>query len=203
MREGAKARRGELRDSLLDAAERRVAAGGLQAVSVRQLAADTGCGAGTISYVFGSLNQLVLAVNERTLIEIAAAMDEKLERMRGETRARRMEALALTYLDYARCNRPRWEALFLHRMTPHTAIPDWYLARRAELIGRIAGVILDGKPDDATGGMLARTTFAAVHGVVLLGLDGKLGDPNDAELRERVVVLVGLLAAGLQPMPRG
>lgn len=197
MRQGAKARGDELRQALLDAAERRLAQGGLTALTVRQLAADAGCGAGTINYVFGSLDELVLAANERTLVQIAAAMDGVIRRTEGASRAERMAALATAYLRYAGENRARWSALFLHQVGDGAEVPAWYADRRDALIARIAEVIRDATMTDAQAVQTALMVFEAIHGVVSLGLDQKLGGQTDAEIRGRVSALVAILAAGL------
>jgi AcrR family transcriptional regulator len=196
MRAGTKARGETLRTALIDAAERRLTDAGLAALSVRQLAADTDCGAGTIGYLFGSLDQLILRANERTLRHIADRLDAALRETEGADTARRMEALALAYLDYAQTHRHRWEALFLHRLPVGEPVPDWYAAHRDALIGRIADALGDSAASRLSPAT-AQTIFEAVQGVVMLGLDQKLGEDADAPLRDRVQLLIRLLANGL------
>jgi len=46
--------------------------------------------------------------------------------------------------------------------------------------------------------MLARIVFAAVHGMVGLGLDGKVATMTLTTLREQVRMVVGAIASGLR-----
>jgi hypothetical protein len=50
--------------------------------------------------------------------------------------------------------------------------------------------------------MLARTMFSAVHGVVSLGLEQKLGDMPPRRLKEQITLVVAATARGLlDPVP--
>src|SRR6186997_1420454 len=60
-------RREELRGALIDAAERTIAAGGLEALRARELAEEVGCAVGAIYNVFPNLDALIFEVNARTL----------------------------------------------------------------------------------------------------------------------------------------
>ena len=69
----AVARRRKLRDALITAAERTIAAEGLRGLKARELAYKVGCAVGAIYNVFDDLDDLIFAVNALTL--------EQLERM--------------------------------------------------------------------------------------------------------------------------
>ena len=66
-REGLKAR-------LIDAAEARIAAGGLAGLKAREVTADAGCALGALYNAFDDLDRLVLHVNSRTLARLGVAL---------------------------------------------------------------------------------------------------------------------------------
>jgi AcrR family transcriptional regulator len=177
------------RQALIDAAERAIASGGLEALSVRRIAAETGVSIGRISYIFGSLDGLVLEVNARTLEALANALDKVVSK-KGTGRGRLLP-VALFYFHFAETERPRWDALFRHRMRDQEPVPDWYVARRADMLGRVATLMgtVEPSPDSMR---RVRTVFEAVHGVVSLGVDRKLGG-TQAEVVRRLECLVEMI----------
>ena len=62
-----------LRERLIDAAERTVAANGLAGLRARDLAREAGCAVGTIYNVFEHLDELILCVGWRTLAMLDSA----------------------------------------------------------------------------------------------------------------------------------
>ena len=129
----AVARRRKLRDALIHAAERTIAKEGLRGMKARELAYKVGCAVGAIYNVFTDLDDLIFAVNALTLEQL-----EKTLTVAGEKGAdpqadaiRTLTHLALAYTDYAAANRPRWRALFDHRLAEGREVPAWYQANLA------------------------------------------------------------------------
>src|ERR1700712_4959872 len=73
-RESTLARRTSLTGRLVDLAEAMIGSGGLDDLRARALADAAGCSVGAIYIVFPDLDELVLAVNSRTLDAIDAVM---------------------------------------------------------------------------------------------------------------------------------
>ncbi len=111
----------------------------------------------------------------------------------------RMAALAEAYLDYAARHRPRWAALFEHRMATGREAPAWYSEKQAELFRHVEGPVAALRPglDGAQTACLARTLFSAVHGVVSLGLDEKLAPVPAETLRRQLRLVAEAMARGL------
>ena len=205
-RRGATAARHQnLHDRLLDAAEAFIAAEGLAGLRARALAEAAGCSVGAIYGVFADLDMLVLAVNIRTLDALDTVMGRATDAAgpggaaSGDP-AGHLARLAEAYLDYAAANRPRWDALFQHRMAEGRPIPSWY-AERLEMVFRHVEVplaALRSKLPAGTRTILARTVFAAVHGIVALGLDGKVAEMTLPVLRDQVRMIVGAIASGMR-----
>src|SRR3954467_4934007 len=112
-------RRDKLREALIDAAERTIETEGLQALRARDLAAEVGCAVGAIYNAVADLDELVYAVNARTLAALektfTAAGAVGTAAPSADGAIAQFVRLALAYTDFADANRPRWRALFGHQ----------------------------------------------------------------------------------------
>jgi AcrR family transcriptional regulator len=203
------ARRGELKERLTDAASRLIEAKGLASVKARPLAEKAGCALGAIYTVFPDLDALILAVSARTLARLEAHLDAIAVEVAAEATPReaarqRLVALALAYLNFAFAHRASWRALFEHRLPEGRPVPEWMVAEQARLFGKVEVLLGPLVPHMgvAQRAILARSLFSAVHGLVLLGLEEKLGVMPFAMLREEVERLVSAMARGLEEMDR-
>jgi hypothetical protein len=107
--------------------------------------------------------------------------------------------MAGAYLDFAAGNTPRWRALFEHRLPAGKSLPDWYLAEQAKLfryLERPLETLIPALPP-AERAILARSLFSAVHGLVTLGLEEKLGTVPLPALRRQIAVLATALGCGI------
>jgi AcrR family transcriptional regulator len=200
------ARRRNLKESLIDAAEQEIAAHGLAGLRARTLADRIGCAVGAIYNVVADLDELILLVNSRTLAaleqELVAAgrPDQATGRRNGEAAVEHLCRLALAYLDFATTRRPRWRAVFDHRLPAGKAVPDWYLDDQMRLFGYVEGPVGELVPglSPARRALIARSLFSAVHGIVTLGLEEKLQALKPGELPEQVTFVVAALGRGLR-----
>jgi AcrR family transcriptional regulator len=196
-------RRRNLKESLIDAAEREISVHGLAGVRARVLADRIGCAVGAIYNVVADLDELILLVNARTLSllerELLAA-GRSMKPRNGDPAIERLCRLALAYLDFATTCRPRWRAVFDHRLPAGKNVPDWYLDDQMRLFGYVEGPLAALLPglSNARRALLGRSLFSAVHGLVTLGLEEKLQALAPGELREQVTFVVAALARGLR-----
>jgi AcrR family transcriptional regulator len=184
-------RRQSLREALIGAAEQAITAEGLGGVRARDLARQVGCALGAIYNVFADLDDLILAVNARTL----AALEQQLTRAGGaeggserDRAVAHLVALARAYTDFAAASPLRWRAVFEHRLPRGREVPEWFVGEQEVLCPGLA---------PAERALLARSLFSAVHGVVLLGLEEKLQAMPLDVLREQVKTIVTAAARGL------
>ncbi|MCE0744338.1 WHG domain-containing protein [Acetobacter sicerae] len=178
-----------LRSAITDAAEQIIIEEGFRSCSARAVTGKAGCALGSLGYLFGGLDNVILEVNARTLLEMGNFMFAEAENMSGSTQ-QKLEALALGYFRYARNHLNRWEALFALRWGAQEELPADYLALRDSLLDRIANLFAEDMPaSEQERSVLARTMYEAVHGVVVLGLDRRLGGSHeDVEARIRLLV---------------
>jgi AcrR family transcriptional regulator len=201
MAESTDARRADLRRHLIEAADRRISREGLAALRARDLARDAGCSVGAIYTVFADLDDLVFAVNSRTLDRLDAALRQASARTPDP--ARILIDLAAAYLDFAVSHRREWMALFEHHIPESREVPGWYTQQNARLIEHAAeplGRLFADKPDVDTSS-LARALFSAVHGIVLLGLEERFVAVPPGAILEQIEILVGAVLRGLGTQP--
>jgi AcrR family transcriptional regulator len=191
-------RREKLRDALIRAAERSIAAKGLAGLKTRELAREIGCANGAVYNLVEDMDELILVVGSRTLQRLDVSLTEAEGNgpaSPGETLVR----IALAYCDFAAENIGLWRALFEHQMAPGKPIPDWAIDEQMELFRHIYRplAVLFPSRSAAELSVTARSLFSAVHGMVLLGLEQKLiAVPIDA-LRAEIAIMVRAMVSGL------
>src|SRR3954449_13416343 len=98
-------RRDKLRDALINAAERTIETDGLRALRARDLAAEVGCAVGAIYNAVADLDELIYAVNARTLAALEATFTAAgIDTQPPEGATAQFVRLALAYLDFAVAN---------------------------------------------------------------------------------------------------
>jgi AcrR family transcriptional regulator len=209
MPKNAGERREQLKTALIDAAEDVIARNGLAALRARDLAAAAGCALGAIYNAFDDLDAIVFAVNIRTLALLDRSLGEAVRRKPAtgvsaeDPDLGRLIRLALVYLEFAARHGPRWRALFEHRLHDGQTVPPWYSAELNRIFQFVEEPLRAIRPNLAAGELaqLARTVFSAVHGVVSLGLEQKLGEIPARRLREQTATIVTAIARGLGEAP--
>jgi AcrR family transcriptional regulator len=198
-------RRKELADELVRVGEKIIGRKGLAGLKARDLAREANCALGAIYNVFSDLDSLILTINARTLATFQkhlakAGLGEDAEPLQDvAANVDRIVALAAAYVDFAAANQSRWRALFEHRMGGLRKIPKWYLEAQKPLFA-LAERPLRALQPDLEGEELAlraRNIFAAIHGVVDLGLNQKLTTMPVSVLRVQVSEIARALAVGL------
>ncbi|MCZ0737225.1 TetR/AcrR family transcriptional regulator [Phreatobacter sp. AB_2022a] len=189
-------RRARLRDALIDAADEAIGRDGLTGLKARALAEAVGCALGAIYNVFPDLDALIFEVNARTLKRLDAALGADLPVHDPEAA---MLQLALGYHRFTRGDSRHWRAVFAHQLPEGIMPPDWYLALIGRLFRHIEEPLETLVPhlDANARQSLARTLFSAVHGIVSIGLEEKLGSTPDAVIARGLTVMVRAWVAGL------
>lgn len=189
-REKHKARMIEIAASILEKE-------GLNALQARRIAQDCGCSVGTLYNTFDGLDDLIVQANGLTLDRLHAVM--KQAESDGSDAADRLLRLALAYKNFALENELLWRAVFEHRPTDQWKPPTWYTDKQSELFGLVEQAISGQVAESSLRQRGARALFAAVHGIVSLALDSKLGPREPHELDAQVRFMV---AAGANALPR-
>ena len=139
-------------------------------------------------------------MNSGTLEDLGAKLSG-LEQSATGSLADNLTAMALAYLQFALDSQTAWRAVFEHQLAKDKTVPDWYREHQATLFSivekKLAHVVTDGQQRK----MAARALFAAVHGIVSIALDQKLGDFDYAATQAQVKFIVQSAAKGLVEQP--
>jgi AcrR family transcriptional regulator len=191
-------RRAKLREALIEAAERAIAAKGLSGLKTRDLAEEIGIANGGVYNLVEDIDELILRVGSRTLARLDASLT--LAEMSGPSTPREiLVRIAVAYCDFAAENLELWRALFEHRMQRGKPVPEWAVSEQMDLfrhIYRPLAVLLP-KRSAAQLGVTARSLFSAVHGMVALGLEQKLIAVPLNALRAEIATLTRAMIDGL------
>ena len=188
----------ELKENLLQAARNRIQDNGLANLRARDITTDAGCALGGLYTAYDDIDNLVLHVNSITLnalgSKLKAIADKETEPVK------RLIALASGYLMFACDNQHLWSALFDHRMPDGVPVPDWHLMEHAVLFEQIAMPLaeLNPKLDPAELATLARSMFAAVHGIVSISLQDRFIAVPRKELDTQLTQFVEFLIKGFE-----
>jgi len=168
---------------ILTEGHRQLSEVGYARFSARELAKRIGYSIGTLYNVFGSLDQLMLAINGVTLDNWRIYLQVRLES--SPTQERLKNAIS-AYFEFAILNRHSWTALYDFRLPEGSDAPSSYSAKVEAIfhlvIAEIAAVLRPDRRDRAP--QLARSLLASVHGhcfftinatFSLLGEDDPLG----------------------------
>ncbi len=187
--------RNKLKANTLLVARRIVETEGLGALQARRIAQESGCSVGTIYNLYDGLDDLIIRVNAGTLEELGAKLSAL--QSSSNTLADDLTAMALAYLSFALDRQTSWRAVFEHQLAKDKIVPDWYREHQAELFSIVEAKLSPHVEDDQQRKLAARALFAAVHGIVSIALDQKLGDFDYAATEAQVKFIVQSAARGL------
>src|SRR5690349_22365504 len=133
--------RDELKALALRAAGDIVAGEGVAALSMREVARRIGYTVGALYLVFENLDDLIVHLNERTVIELR----ESLERIRGRANqpAQTLRLLVAAYLGFALLHTARWRLVFEHRLPEGQKAPPSYVGHTAAIFSLVSRHLRD------------------------------------------------------------
>ena len=155
--------REELAAMILTEGHRQLADVGYARFSARELAKRIGYSIGTLYNVFGSLDQLMLAINGVTLDHWRTYLQVRLEHAPAQER---LKSAISAYFEFAILNRQAWTALYDFRLPEGSEAPRSYTAKVEAIfdivVTEVAAVLRPDRCDRAPA--LARSLLASVHG---------------------------------------
>ena len=193
-------RREKLRKALLEIAERRIAESGYRALTARELASEAGCAVGAIYNIFKDMDALVADVNSRTGARLDRAVAEAFGRNAGAgTPKRQLVLLGRTYLSFVVDNPLLWSAIFEHAARMGKEFAERREGENARLIGHIVRPLRLLLPDAGEERLVlvARALFAAVHGIVSLGLQRRFLAESPDEVEAQISFIVEAFCDGV------
>ena len=143
---------------------------GFARFSAREVAKRIGYSIGTLYNVFGTLDQLLIAINTRTFQLWAEDVRETLKRSGPD----RIRCLVEAYFGFARAHPHSWTAIYDHHLPPDVVLSDEQNERRGGLTQIIVDEVAAVLPlrAQAEAPRLARSLIAVVHGHCVYDLNG-------------------------------
>lgn len=195
------ARRAELRGTLVEIAERLIAAKGYAALTARELAREAGCAVGAIYTIFPDMDALVAEVNSRTVAKLEKTVAEAFAASGTESDPKAaLSLLGQTYFQFVTANRRLWAAIFELGFTSGKELPQWRIEEHLRLFGHIVKPLRLLFPDESDERriLLARTLFSAVHGIVSLGLQRRFTAVPPEEIAGQIKYIVETFCDGVR-----
>ena len=189
--------RQKLKANTLVVARRIVVSEGLAGLQARRIAQEAGCSVGTIYNLYDGLDDLILRVNAGTLETLGESLVRHRELSAGQDLPLRLTQLALAYLSFALESEMAWRAVFEHQFAKPRVVPEWYLDCQNNLFAIVEGILEPAVRDESERRLAARALFSAVHGIVSLALDQKLGGFDRASTEAQIRFIVSAAAKGL------
>ena len=87
--------------------------------------------------------------------------------------------------------------MFEHQFAKPRVVPEWYLECQNNLFAIVEGILEPAVRDESERRLAARALFSAVHGIVSLALDQKLGGFDRASTEAQIRFIVSAAAKGL------
>jgi AcrR family transcriptional regulator len=166
---------GNLRRALLDEALVTIGAGGVEALTLRDIGTRLGVSRSALYRHFADKQALLAAVATEGFRELRQALVAAWEQ--GGRGSAAFEAMGAAYIRFALANPPHYRVMFGGFVDKEKHDAD--LAAEAESAFRAlvdAIVALRPSADDPV--LIARFVWAVVHGVAMLSIDGQFPDPD-------------------------
>ena len=158
-----------------------------------------GCAPSTLLKLYGSFHNLLQHVNIETLGHLREVIEPLTSQATPEERLR---ALARAYWQFAQREAFRWQLLFDFPLAQEGELDQRQNEMIEALFRRVEVTLKEHQPalDDLEARRLGRTLWGSVHGLVLLGLNERLGywQGQQLEVGELLDQLLVTLLAGLR-----
>jgi AcrR family transcriptional regulator len=196
---------GDLRNALLEAAERLVRERGAERVSLRGIARAAGVSHAAPYHHFVDLEDLLAAVAASGFIRLRNMMLERAVAATDANALGRLQEAGVAYVSFAAANSELYRLMFSARLRDSRDHPELTRASVAayEALGKLLARMAEGEDtamSDAGWGEAAQASWALVHGLAMLLIDGRLdvdsGTPAPVEALARDVTTV--LGRGLR-----
>ena len=186
----------EFREKLIDAAERLFARHGLEAVTLRQLAAEVGVSPMTPYRYFADKDAILAAVRARAFTRHAEALEAAFDAAQDDVAAA-SEAVGRAYVTFAFSHPEAYKLMFDISQPNETAYPELIAAaaRSRRTMTRHLEALAAAGLFSGDAGLVGHMYWAALHGSIMLAFCGMLTPEYDAP---RIIeALIGTLTRGL------
>ena len=164
--------REELKEMVIVAGHNIIKSQSFSKFSARKVAVEIGYTVGTIYYIFGTHDSLILHINARTIDNWYNALQETIA---SNKKPLSIHSLAKFYIDYSTSHYNEWSALFEYTINENADLPDWYISKIRRFFDLAETLVLpyvDNNKKKAR--RAARVLWSGIHGICVLSLSKKL-----------------------------
>ncbi|MES9887759.1 MAG: TetR/AcrR family transcriptional regulator [Candidatus Sedimenticola sp. 6PFRAG1] len=175
--------REEIRDMAMEAAEQIIVEQGHDGLTARKVASEIGYTVGTLYLNFENLDDLIMHVNARTLDRLYQVMTSG--EIQNLTDEERLIRLGQIYIHFAYGDPHLWALIFEHRLPEGRPTPEWYVEKIMQIFAVVEETLIPFAPNQKENeiSQAARTLWAGVHGICILGVTQKLGDVGEESVQ--------------------
>ena len=160
----------QLQELILKAAEKIIEQEGYQKLSARKISQEIGYTVGTLYNVFKNLNEIILKVNARTLINLHKKIKLNLTQNHNS-----MPELAKCYIDFWKSNVQLADMLFNYSMPKGEEFPPWAQLEIDKMFLTVSSALLPTLKNNLPLAQKATSVlWAGMHGICTLCLSGKM-----------------------------
>ena len=190
--------REELRQAMIETAERVIVSDGVSALTARRLASELNIAVGTTYNVFKDMSGLVEEVNARTIARITEEISG-VDSLSGDGEEVLMR-YADAYIGFVRSNQNLWAALFTGEVDPESPSHQRNLKNTLRLFDFLQAALKTIAPDtdEKVLSASARALWAAVHGMLSLVAGNRHEILGLGDIRETIRILVHNHVAGMR-----
>lgn len=190
--------REEYRAMALNSAREIVRNEGYRGLTARKIAAGIGYTVGSLYLVFKNLDDLIVQVNEETMVEIQTAITTGIGEAKTPEAA--VYAAAHAYLDFAHANAHLWRMVFEHKLPPDQPLHESFKNKIADSFAFYARAItpLTGDAAKNPAALSAHALWAGIHGICVLSVTGKLESASLGEATQLLDHLIRNFLIGIK-----
>lgn len=192
--------RAELKDMILAAGWDIVEKEGFGDLTARKIAQAIGYAPGTIYNVFGSMDDVYLHLNARTLELLLEALSGDICNDPDKQTLDNLKCMAAVYANFARTYRNHWLMLFSGQLPETRQDQQWYSEKIDQLFGPLETLLtpLFKNKSERERKIATRSLFSAVHGLCFLQETGRVSLINQHAAEEEMAnYLIERFVAGL------
>ncbi len=190
--------REELREAMIETAERLIVCDGVGALTARRLASELNIAVGTTYNVFKDMSGVIEEVNARTIARITDEISS-VDKASGSGEDILMR-YADAYIGFVRENQKLWAALFSGEVDPESASHQRNLKNTLKLFDYLETALKTIAPNASNDSISAsaRALWSAVHGMLSLVAGNRHEILGLGDIRETIRVLVHNHVAGMR-----
>jgi len=186
----------DLKELIIDSAEKIISKSGYSALTTRKLAQKIGYSHGIIYSYFKNIDDLVLHLNSSTLQkmhkQISSAIDQ------NKCPATQLEEIGKIYLNLASSDFYKWDLLFNYQYTKINKIPESY-QKLIDSVFNLVQVPISGMScNKKLVSDLSHIFWAGIHGIVDLSSKSKLEKAKAKSETELIRTFVKIFISGIE-----